>query len=381
VVCLKKLLVLFLIILCFNLPFSVSALGNSAKAAILINADTGEVIFEKNADERLPMASTTKVMTALLLCENANLQEEITVTDQMVRVEGSSMGLLGGDRVTFHDLLYGMMLASGNDAANVTAYSLGGTVDAFVKKMNEKAASLGMKNTNFATPSGLDDTEHYSTARDMAILTRSALENKDFAEAVATEKAVLCFGNPPYRRTLTNHNKLLGNFEGAIGVKTGFTKKSGRCLISAAERDGKRVIAVTLCDSNDWQNHKEMLEYGLSAIKLTQIKPQTEEITIPVVNGQKDTITVKIAPLSFSSLDDSNFSYEVRLPKFVYAPIKKDEPIGNVIYKKNDTVIATVELYSQTEIAYNYENNNFYNAFKENIKYIFKNYLGEINEG
>jgi len=373
VVCLKKLLVLFLIILCFNLPFSVSALGNSAKAAILINADTGEVIFEKNADERLPMASTTKVMTALLLCENANLQEEITVTDQMVRVEGSSMGLLGGDRVTFHDLLYGMMLASGNDAANVTAYSLGGTVDAFVKKMNEKAASLGMKNTNFATPSGLDDTEHYSTARDMAILTRSALENKDFAEAVATEKAVLCFGNPPYRRTLTNHNKLLGNFEGAIGVKTGFTKKSGRCLISAAERDGKRVIAVTLCDSNDWQNHKEMLEYGLSAIKLTQIKPQTEEITIPVVNGQKDTITVKIAPLSFSSLDDSNFSYEVRLPKFVYAPIKKDEPIGNVIYKKNDTVIATVELYSQTEIAYNYENNNFYNAFKENIKYIFKN--------
>lgn len=372
-VCLKKLLVLFLIILCFNLPFSVSALGNSAKAAILINADTGEVIFEKNADERLPMASTTKVMTALLLCENANLQEEITVTDQMVRVEGSSMGLLGGDRVTFHDLLYGMMLASGNDAANVTAYSLGGTVDAFVKKMNEKAASLGMKNTNFATPSGLDDTEHYSTARDMAILTRSALENKDFAEAVATEKAVLCFGNPPYRRTLTNHNKLLGNFEGAIGVKTGFTKKSGRCLISAAERDGKRVIAVTLCDSNDWQNHKEMLEYGLSAIKLTQIKPQTEEITIPVVNGQKDTITVKIAPLSFSSLDDSNFSYEVRLPKFVYAPIKKDEPIGNVIYKKNDTVIATVELYSQTEIAYNYENNNFYNAFKENIKYIFKN--------
>ncbi len=370
---LRRLLTLLLVFVSFGLPFNVSALGGSAKAAILINADTGEVIFEHNADERLPMASTTKVMTALLLCENANLQEEITVTAEMLRVEGSSMGLLGGDRVTFHDLLYGMMLASGNDAANVTAYSLGGTVDAFVKQMNEKADLIGMKNTNFETPSGLDSAEHYSTARDMAILTRYALENKDFAKAVATERAVLEFGNPPYKRTLTNHNKLLKNFDGAIGVKTGFTKKSGRCLISAAKRDGKRVIAVTLCDPDDWRDHKEMLEYGLSAIKLTTVEPETKKVSIPVVNGQSDLLNIKIEPYSVSSLDNTNFSCELQLPQFVYAPVKKGEQIGNAVYKKNETVIAEVPLCAKTDIESSPIKESFWGEMKENIKYIFKN--------
>ena len=206
----------------------------SAKAAVLINGDTGEIIYSYNENEKLPMASTTKIMTALILCETADLSEEITVTADMLKVEGSSMGLLAGDRVTYHDLLYGMMLASGNDAANVTAISIAGSVEKFAKMMNRRAEELGLKNTHFVTPSGLDADGHYTTAYDLALLAAFALKNEDFAKAASSKSAVLNYGNPPYRRTLTNHNKLLSSFEGAVGVKTGFTKKSGRCLVSAA---------------------------------------------------------------------------------------------------------------------------------------------------
>lgn len=369
----KKLFCFFLIFTILIVPLKTSALGTSAKAAILINADTGEVIYEQNADERLSMASTTKIMTALLLCESGDLEREITVTAEMLRVEGSSMGLLAGDRVTLHDLLYGMMLASGNDAANVTAYVLGGTVDGFVKMMNDKAAEIGMKNTNFVTPSGLDADEHYSTARDMATLARYALQNEAFRQAASTERAVLNYGNPPYKRSLTNHNKLLTSFNGAIGVKTGFTKKSGRCLVSAAESDGKRVIAVTLKDPNDWQDHKAMLEYGLSAVKKTKISPEQCSYEIPVISGEEDVLKITVEPYSVSSLDDADFSCTVQLPKFVYAPVKKGEKIGNVVYKKGDTVIDTAELCADTCIESARLKKSFLQAVKDNIKYIFKN--------
>ncbi len=369
----KKTVLAILVLIFLILPFKTSALGSSAKAAILINADTGEVIFEHNADEHLSMASTTKIMTALLLCENGDLEKEITVTAEMLRVEGSSMGLLAGDRVTLHDLLYGMMLASGNDAANVTAYTIGGTVDGFVKLMNQKAKELGMDNTNFVTPSGLDANEHYSTARDMATLARYALKNEKLAEAVKTEKAVLNYGNPPYRRSLTNHNKLLGSFEWAIGVKTGFTKKSGRCLVSAAERDGKRVIAVTLKDPNDWQDHREMLEYGLNAIKTIEIKSESEEYTLPVISGQENEIKIKVKPYKISSLNDGNFTCEIEMPRFVYAPIKKTEQIGNAVYKKNGVVIEKVPLYAECDVKSAEQKQSFAEELRENIKYIFKN--------
>ena len=219
-----------------------NALAVSAKAAVVLCGDTGEVIFSKNENQKLSMASTTKIMTGLLLCEYGNFEREITVTKEMLRVEGSSMGLLAGDKVTLHDLLYGLMLASGNDAANVIAFVLGGSVDGFVQKMNQKAEDLGLENTRFATPSGLDDENHYTTALELAKLTRYALCNEEFAKVVACEKAPLNYGNPPYKRSLTNHNKLLKTYDGAVGVKTGFTKKSGRCLVGAAERDGVRFL-------------------------------------------------------------------------------------------------------------------------------------------
>ena len=238
----------------------VGALSTSAKAAAIINGDTGEVIYEQNANQRLPMASTTKIMTALLLCEQEAFEREIVVTDEMVRVEGSSMGLLPGDRVTYRDLLYGMLLASGNDAANTTAISVGGSIEQFVQMMNNKAAELGLHNTQFVTPSGLDAEGHYTTAHDLAQLAAYALQNQNFAEAAGSDSATLCYGNPPYNRKLQNHNRLLRLSDDVVGVKTGYTKKSGRCLVSAGRRDGKLVVAVTLNDSNDWQDHLSMLE-------------------------------------------------------------------------------------------------------------------------
>ena len=221
----KRLVSVFtvLIIIIVSLPITVSALDVSAKAAVVICGDTGEVLFSKSHNERLPMASTTKIMTGLLLCEYGNLDREITVTAEMVRVEGSSMGLLVGDKVTLHDLLYGLMLASGNDAANTIAIVVAGSIGDFAELMNRKAKEIGLKDTNFVTPSGLDDENHYTSAYDLAMLTKYAMQNEDFAKAVGSKSAVLNYGNPPYRRTLINHNKLLKSVDGCVGVKTGFT--------------------------------------------------------------------------------------------------------------------------------------------------------------
>lgn len=364
------------LILCFAvlcLPIYVSALSTSAKAAILINGDTGEIIYEQNANARLPMASTTKIMTALLLCEHGDFEREITVTAEMLRVEGSSMGLLAGDKVTLHDLLYGMLLASGNDAANVTAYVIGKTVDGFVKMMNQKAASLGLENTHFNTPSGLDGESHYTTARDLAALTRYAMQNEEFAKAAGSKSATLCYGNPPYKRTLSNHNKLLGSFEDAVGVKTGFTKKAGRCLVSAAKKDGKFVIAVTLNDPDDWADHKKLLQYGLEKVVLTEIVPEKTTYSVPVVGADTCFLEIKTEAYIFSAMEEKDVYCEINLPKFVYAPVSKGEAVGSIVYKQGDTVIAKKELCADTEIKVSAQKRKLSEILSQNFKYIFLN--------
>lgn len=366
----KRLVSVFtvLIIIIVSLPITVSALDVSAKAAVVICGDTGEVLFSKNHNERLPMASTTKIMTGLLLCEYGKLDREITVTAEMVRVEGSSMGLLVGDKVTLHDLLYGLMLASGNDAANTIAIVVAGSIGDFAELMNRKAKEIGLKDTNFVTPSGLDDENHYTSAYDLAMLTKYAMQNEDFAKAVGSKSAVLNYGNPPYRRTLINHNKLLKSVDGCVGVKTGFTKKSGRCLVSAVRRDGKYVIAVTLNAPNDWQDHKIMLEYGLSKIIQTEIIPKKSEYKIPVISGMLDSITVKIEPFLLNSFESEGFSCEVYLPPYLFAPIESGEVIGKAVYKRNDEVLAEREIISTKQI-------KLYTPKKKSYKNIFRNFL------
>ncbi len=322
------------------------AIDVSAKAAIVVNAATGEVIYSKNADLKLPMASTTKIMTALLLCENADLDEVVTTTGEMVTVEGSSMGLLEGDKVSYKALLYGMMLPSGNDAATTTAIALGGGLQEFSLMMNEKARELKMDNTSFVTPSGLDAENHYSTAEDMAKLAVYAMKNPIFREAVATKSIAVEYGNPPYTRRLYGHNKILDIYDGGIGIKTGYTSKSGKCLVSAASRNGVEVIAVTLGDSNTWSHHTELLNYGFSNINSVTYYLPDEGKRLRIISGK--TSTAKLSCEGFTvgltPEEQERVEYKITLPEFCFAPLKKGETVGRIDYYIDGALLKSLPL-------------------------------------
>ncbi len=295
------------------------------------------------------MASTTKIMTALLLCElGGDLSKEIVTTREMVTVEGSSMGLQVGDTVSYHDLLYGMMLASGNDAANTVAIALGGSVSEFAQMMNNRAKELGLVNTHFVTPSGLDAEEHYTTAYELALIAKAAMANEYFFEAASSQTARLCYGNPPYNRTLTNHNKLLKMYDDIVGVKTGFTKKSGRCLVSASKKDGKFVIAVTLNDANDWLDHRSLLDLGLSLIESKVFSPPQSQIYIYDTSGEKINISIPSATMNVTK--NSTVSYVINLPSFIYSPTKRGEQIGSINYYCNGNTVCKAPITLNKEI-------------------------------
>lgn len=260
----KKLLTFTSFALCFALVLfigSVSANAQeiSAQSCVLIEADSGAVVYNKNDEEERQMASTTKIMTTLIALEQDNLTEEFAV-EKSALTEGSCMGLKEGDKVSLIDLCYGMMLPSGNDAANMTAIRIGGSVENFVNMMNEKAKALGLEHTHFVTPSGLDDDtdEHYSTALDMAYLAAAAVKNPAFREICSCQNKHIVTSNAEY--WLKNTNKLLKLCDGAVGVKTGFTDKAGRCLVSMCERGGNAMICVTLSDRDDWNDHMALYD-------------------------------------------------------------------------------------------------------------------------
>ena len=357
---------IFFIFFCFIFSFNVGAIsGVSARSAVLINGTTGEVIYGKNQSEQLPMASTTKIMTALLLAEENTPQKQVTVTKQMVTVEGSSMGLLPWDTISYNDLLYGLLLASGNDAANSVAYLLGGSLEGFAKIMNLKAKELGLLHTNFVTPSGLDDENHYTTADDLARLARYAMKNEAFFTAASSKSAVLNYGNPPYRRQLANHNKLLNLYDGAVGVKTGFTKKSGRCLVSAARRNEEYLIAVTLSAPNDWQDHKAMLDFGFGVLEERSFKFKDNTTTIPVVSGELENIDIKIPEISAAVYNENmtDFCTECHVPEFLYAPLNKGEIVGQAVLKYKGEVIKSEDLICENQIKIKIEEKTFLESF------------------
>mgnify|MGYP003071800432 CR=1 FL=1 len=235
-------------------PAVAEALEVSATAAVLMDADMGQVLYEKNGDRQMLIASTTKIMTALVVLEHAAPDDVITVTpDHMA--EGSSMYLRAGETVRVEELLYGLLLCSGNDAALALTECAGGLTP-FVALMNEKAAALGMAHTSFANPNGLDADGHYSTARDMAVLAAAAVENPTFRRICSSRSVTIG------QRTMENHNRLLRQVEGCVGLKTGYTQAAGRTLVSCTERDGCRLVAVTLQDGNDWADHAALYDYG-----------------------------------------------------------------------------------------------------------------------
>ena len=330
---------------------AVSLSGISAKASIIIEAQSGKVIAGKNEYEKLPMASTTKIMTTLLLIESGGLDEEFKVDNNAIMVEGSSMGLCQDDIVTKRALCYGMMLPSGNDAANETAVLLGGSAEKFADMMNEKAEQLGLENTHFVTPSGLHDDDHYSTAYDMAKLTGEALKNETFREICGTSSIKLKFGNPPYERWLVNTNKLLALYDGCIGVKTGFTDEAGRCLISAAEKDGVTLICVTLNAPNDWNDHIRMYDYGFSVTESRSADFDFSDLYVDVAGG--DTDRIKVTPADVPKYTVVNgevpkMSYKVKLDKFVYAPVSRGRKVGTIEFYSGNNLIMTTELSAES---------------------------------
>ncbi|MBS6445316.1 MAG: D-alanyl-D-alanine carboxypeptidase [Ruminococcus sp.] len=329
----------------------VGALEVSAKACIMIEAVTGNVIYEKNSHDRLPMASTTKIMTTILSLESGDLDTQFTVDSNAIKVEGSSMGLLEGDIVTKRALCYGMMLPSGNDSANATAIKLGGSFENFAKMMNDKAKQIGMNDTLFVTPSGLDEGGHCSTAYDMALLTRYALKNPDFREICGTYTAQVNFGNPPYDRWLKNSNKLLNMYDGVIGVKTGFTDDAGRCLVSACERDGVTLIVVTLNAPNDWNDHTSLYDYGFSQVSMQS--PINENFEVNLVGASKDTLSLeRSAEVLLPNVVGCSADYKTKvyLNEFEYAPISKGETLGRVEYLLDGEVVSTCSLISSEEV-------------------------------
>lgn len=345
-------------ILLFNIfvfqSFAESQLDISAKSAVVICAETGEVVYSKNMNECLSMASTTKIMTAVLALEYGADDNYMTVTHSMIAVEGTSMGLQDGDSVSLKTLVKGMLLASGNDAANAVANIIGGDIPTFVKMMNEKAKEIGMYSTSFGTPSGLDGTNHYSTAFDMALLGAYAIKNPEFRSICSAESMAVYYGSPPYRRVLTNHNKLLKMYDGAFGIKTGFTKKSGRCLVSAVEKDGKTLVAVTLNASDDWNDHIKMYDYAFERVSAVELSTQTDNIKLNIVGGTKDCIAVKLEkiPIVTVANDDFNYIAEIYIKQFEYAPIENGEIVGKIVFYSNNVKIGETNLVASESVSY-----------------------------
>ena len=289
-----------------------------------MDAATGRVLFEKQADSRSLIASTTKIMTALVVCEQCNVLDRMRIPKEAVGIEGSSMYLQEGEVLTIQELLYGLMLHSGNDAAVALAIYCGGTVEGFAELMNDKARQLGMKNSHFENPNGLDAPEHYSTARDLAILASNAMENPIFYKTVSAKTVTIG------QRYLRNHNKLLWQVEGADGVKTGYTRAAGRILVSSATREGRRLIGVTLNAPDDWNDHAALLSHGFSGFEHRRIVSCGEIVGfVEIVGGQSGNVQLLAAgDFDYALAAEETASLSVPGAGFVYAPVVSGADAG-----------------------------------------------------
>ena len=315
--------------------------GISAKKAIVMDGETGRVLYEKEADSRSLIARTTKIMTALVVCEQCNVLDRMSIPKQAVGIEGSSMYLQEGEVLTLQELLYGMMLSSGNDAATALAIYCGGTVEGFVGLMNDKARKLGLRNTHFSNPHGLDAPDHFSTARDLAMLAAYAMDNPIFAHTVAAKSVTIG------KRTLTNHNKLLWQLDGADGVKTGFTKAAGRILVSSATRQGRRVLCVTINDGNDWQDHKTLLEAGFSRYRQTRLLECGQTVgTLAVFGGEKEWVNVIASEdFSYPLAEGEDVTLILSAKGIAYAPVVAGADAGFVYICVDGSAVGKVPVY------------------------------------
>ncbi len=346
---------LFALLLLFCIPLPALAVSNapsvSASSYVLMDATSGQVLTEGNARVRRPMASTTKVMTALVVLETLPLDTVVTVPREAVGVEGSSIYLYKGEQITVQTLLYALMLSSANDAAVALAIACDGSVAAFADRMNAKAAQLGLADTHFCNPNGLHEDAHYTTAYDLARLTCAALANETFAEIVRTKRYTAPQNGTDATRLFVNHNRLLRTLDGAVGVKTGFTRAAGRCLVSATTREGLTLVAVTLRAPDDWRDHTALHEWGHS--RFSAFSPDVPPITLPVVGGEKNEITLvpANAPRVLLDADHGEIKCTRYLPPFLYGGIEKGERCGTLRYTVNGKTLCEVTLVANESVA------------------------------
>ena len=325
----------------------------NAEAAVVMDADSGRLLYAQNPDKRLANASTTKIMTALLTLEQPDQDRYFTVDSDAIQVEGTTMGLQPGDSVTLHQLAAGMLLPSGNDAANAAAVEIAGSEEAFVRLMNQRAAELGLENTQYRNPSGLDAEGHYSSARDLATLAAHALENEDFADIVSKQEIRMAFGNPPYNRSLYTTNKLLERYPYAIGVKTGYTDDAGLCLVTAAEKDGTRLIIVTLNGKDDVNTHMRLYEHFFPLLARVDLSGFTEGLSVPVTGGTRDSVAAVPAAEPEAALLEREYdelTREVELPQFVYAPVESGQVLGEIRLLSGDKVVWQSALVADSDV-------------------------------
>ena len=281
----------------------------SAQGAAVIDVDSGRILYDKNGQQKMRVASLTKIMTAIVAIEEADVNEEVTISNHAIGVEGSSIYLRQGEKLTLEQLLYGLMLRSGNDAGVAIAHHVGGSLEGFSHLMNEKAEHIGLSGTRFVNPHGLDDSnQHYSTAVDMAKLTAYALHNELFKKIVSTQVKKIPQHGEKWDRKLINKNKMLRLYQGADGVKTGYTKLAKRCLVSSATRDERQIAVVTLNAPNDWEDHSRLLDYAFEHFQVKQIVGENERVdqleesdlytvnsySYPLAPGEEDTIEKKV---------------------------------------------------------------------------------------
>lgn len=325
----------------------------NAEAAVVMDADSGRLLYAQNPDKRLANASTTKIMTALLTLEQPDQDRYFTVDSDAIQVEGTTMGLQPGDSVTLHQLAAGMLLPSGNDAANAAAVEIAGSEEAFVRLMNQRAAELELQNTQYRNPSGLDAEGHYSSARDLATLAAHALENEDFADIVSKQEIRMAFGNPPYNRSLYTTNKLLERYPYAIGVKTGYTDDAGLCLVTAAEKDGTRLIIVTLNGKDDVNTHMRLYEHFFPLLARVDLSGFTEGLSVPVTGGTRDSVAAVPAAEPEAALLEREYdelTRKVELPQFVYAPVQAGQVLGEIRLLSGDKVVWQSALVADSDV-------------------------------
>lgn len=363
----KKIILILLIFLSTILIFSyifaafltpsvnaVAESASSAKSMVVIEATTGRVLAKKNKDEQLAMASTTKIMTALVTIKNiSNLDEVVEISDKAVGIEGTSMYLRKGEKLSIKELLFGLMLPSGNDAAVALAYAVGGTEEKFVKMMNEEARSLGLKNTQFKNPHGLDAKGHYTSANDLALITAEAMKFDAFKEICSTKNVQVTGSKINEPRFLANKNKLLKRMEGCNGVKTGFTDNAGRCFVGSCERNGMTLICVVLNCGPMFEECERFLNSAFEEYKMQEIlEPYAQGETVDVLEGDKAFVTTGTKHGFAYPLTDEEYK-NIKIEREyinVVAPVVKDQVVGKIKIYLNNNLIFEEEIYTMEDV-------------------------------